>query len=318
MDRQNKVRLSIGLLCLSTLFLRDTPSSKLWRNDDLSNSQLPSREKFSPELARQEEQRYVKDRQKKPPTHIYGGLPRYAKPLIVITNSGFIVGYDLNERKNPLYVCYFLPKKGPVGWHDDNTPKRPSGFYADPRIPGIPGNFLANTGYHFGHLAPNYAIASRYGSAAQVETFAVYNVVAMHKDANLGMWKKTENLECDYFANAFDGTWQIAGPIFDDNREFVGKHKTDLADAFYKIIIDEDGDRIRLLPFTIGQHPKGELVEALNSVHELERLTKLDYFPELPPHIQYSLENTKPTELWNAPRPKKGRPAPRISGADNP
>ena len=106
---------------------------------------------------------------------IYGGLPNaaaYGHPVLVLTNSGYLVGY-CEAHRNPAWVGFSISSIT-IG----STAKRPSKFLTDTRTasPVAHGDYTG-TGYDRGHMAPNYAIGTRYGHEAQRETFLMSNIV---------------------------------------------------------------------------------------------------------------------------------------------
>ena len=94
----------------------------------------------------------------------YAGLPEatsYPYQITVLTNQGYISGY-CEERKNPAWVSYRVFKLA-----DAESPPRPSRFTVDARTTSrIRHDDYTRSGYDRGHMAPNYAIGSRYGAPA--------------------------------------------------------------------------------------------------------------------------------------------------------
>jgi len=65
-------------------------------------------------------------------------------------------------------------------------------------------------------MAPNHAIATRYGEQAQIETFFMSNICPQRPDPNRKVWKHLEATEADDYGNRFEEVWVIDGPIFPD------------------------------------------------------------------------------------------------------
>src|SRR5690606_27274146 len=106
--------------------------------------------------------------------HLYAGLPRMedsdglrdaAPPLH--PNPAYLAGYS-ETLANPLWVAYRVADVNPL----PAPAERPDRFEVDVRtVTRVEPDAYTGSGYDRGHLAPNYAIATRYGEDAQRETF---------------------------------------------------------------------------------------------------------------------------------------------------
>lgn len=229
---------------------------------------------------------------------VYGGLPRRKdnSTLTVLPNIGYWVGYDETLR-TPAWSAYKL-------LHMDNPPpnkERPSQFDTDQRtIAKITSDDYTGSGFDRGHLAPNFAIARCYGEDAQKETFLMSNIVPQRHAINAGNWKTLETLEAVNYPDRFEHVWVIAGPIYASANPRKLPGGVPIPDAFFKIHVDEREGAIRTQAFLFKHAGNGkeQLNTLLVSVDELEKLTGLDFFPELPADVQQKLQATKATSTW--------------------
>lgn len=140
---------------------------------------------------------------------IFGGEPKsiQAGDVKVLNNIGYTVGYSEN-RRNPLWSAYQCFRVANPEKH-----KRPSRFKIDPRTESkVTHDDYTNTGYSRGHMSPNYAIDTRYGRDAQLETFLMSNICPQRQSLNGGRWQQLEakiakkkgvrNLFCHFFSGA--------------------------------------------------------------------------------------------------------------------
>ncbi len=150
-----------------------------------------------------------------------------------------MVGYS-EARRDPLWAAYRVKKVGKVGEQAEN-PDRKDNFRSDKRttIRVVDGDYT-NSGYDRGHMAPSYAMGSRYGTNAQDESFFMSNMCPQKHSLNGGTWANLESCEADNFANAFEEVWIIAGPIFKEPVKKFSDKNIQIPSAFYKIIIDEE------------------------------------------------------------------------------
>ena len=228
---------------------------------------------------------------------IYGGLPNaagYGHPIVVLTNIGYLSGY-CEARRNPAWVSFSISSIT-LG----STAKRPSKFLTDTRTTSrVAHQDYSNSGYDRGHMAPNYAIATRYGHEAQRETFLMSNITPQAPDLNRIWWRVLEEKEANDFAVRLERVWVVTGPVFAGDVKKLASG-VDVPTAFYRIILDEENGQPRVLAFIAPQTVTGHepLAQFLTSVREIERQTGLDFYPELPKGVQDRMEAVKAERLW--------------------
>ena len=226
---------------------------------------------------------------------VYGGKPITIIDLKILENISYYSAYS-EKRKNPIWVAYRLDvHKG------QNKLSRPGKFMVDLRTKSkVNQGIYSKTGYDRGHMCPNSAIAARYGKKGQMETFLMSNITPQKPELNRKVWERLERLE-EAYANKFGGIWIITGPIFDQHVELLN-HLVEIPDSFFKILIDEDKGKVRVLPFIVPQNVTGKeiLNEFLTSVDEIERKTGLDFFSPMDDEYENKLESYVPDKtMWN-------------------
>ena len=180
------------------------------------------------------------------------------------------------------------------------TAKRPSKFFTDPRTASrVVHEDYSNSGYDRGHMAPNYAIGTRYGQEAQRETFYMSNIVPQAPSLNRIWWRLLEEKEAKDFAVRLERVWVVTGPVFDDHPQKL-RGGVEVPVACYRIILDEENGQPRVLAFIAPQTVTGHepLTQFLTSVREIEHQTHLDFFPELAKEVQDRMEAVKAERLW--------------------
>lgn len=228
--------------------------------------------------------------------HAYGGLPvdvTYPGDLKILDNTGFVVGYD-EGRNNPAWVSYRIFK---VDFLDSG--ERPRRFEQDARTQSRIGHDdYTRSGYDRGHMAPNYAIATRYGLEAQLETFFMSNIVPQTPELNQGPWRQLEATISDY-AQQYEEVWVVTGPIYDDRPTYIGP-QIEVPDAFFKIVVDETPTGLRVLAFNFPQdvQRRDDPAMFLATVDAIEALSGLDFLSGLPDDVEDRLESAKANRLW--------------------
>lgn len=227
---------------------------------------------------------------------LYAGAPQAVRPLRILQNEGFIVGYD-ELRRNPAWVAYrvFDPKGKTAG-------ERPERFEVDTRTRArVSPQEYTHTGFDRGHMAPNHAIALLYGEQAQEQTFLMSNIVPQAPDLNRKIWRDLEARILHSYAKRFGEVWVVTGPVYPQGAapDILGEGVA-VPTACFKILIDEHEHGLRAQAFIIPQDVKGDESPAqfLVSVREVENRTGLDFFPDLPAEAQESLETWIAPRLW--------------------
>lgn len=227
----------------------------------------------------------------------YGGFPapepKLPRRVEVLKNRGYTVGY-CDAMKNPLWVEYRI----------FDVPELSSGprthFSTDQRTHAqVSSRAYIHSGYDRGHMAPNYGIATRYGRAAQRQTFLMSNVIPQTPGVNRHIWKDLEMRVARRYGRYFSEVWVITGPVFQGEIRKLDSG-VPIPSAYYKIIVDERGGKLRALAFLVPHNvpPYTRIKTCLVSIDKLERLTGLDFFPELPKKVQAALESKPATRLW--------------------
>ncbi len=231
-------------------------------------------------------------------THLLGGAPRLsagsgAGPMRVLSNSGYVVGYS-DALGNPLWAAYRLRD---LDWREPAA--RPEQFRVDPRTAARiePGDYT-RSGYNRGHLAPNHAIATRYGREAQEDTFLMSNITPQKHTLNAGLWKALEQRIATNYPARFGEIWVVAGPIFGAVPARL-KRRVAVPEAFFMIILDEQAGGVRATAFVLPQSAKDESLDSyLVAIDEVERRTGLDFLNELPAAAQAALESKRAARAW--------------------
>lgn len=225
--------------------------------------------------------------------HAFGGYPSDKKHLTYLENKSYVVGYSESLR-NPLWVAYRVfdvPAR--------KSGKRP-GFRTDRRTRSkVSPRDYTHSGYDRGHMAPNYAISTRYGSDGQRETFLMSNIIPQTPRINRYLWKDLEMRVAKRYGLYFNEVWVLTGPVFEKTIHRL-KSGVAIPSAYYKIVVDEKDGQLRATAFLIAADcpPYTRIKSRLVSIDQIEELTGLDFFPQLPLDNQIALEANPATRLW--------------------
>ncbi|BBP42354.1 DNA/RNA non-specific endonuclease [Thiosulfativibrio zosterae] len=223
----------------------------------------------------------------------------------ILRNEGFMLGYS-EKYRNPLWVTYRVTQA------QKSFGKRPE-FRRDWRtLAGVTTQDYTGSGYTRGHHAPNYLIASRYGVKAQAETFLMSNISPQKASLNTKTWQRLEEVAADFFSKKYPEFWVVTGPIFDADPSQIQTLKNSgiaIPKAFYKIFIrpseatenQDENSPYQVLAIIMPQNARtsAKLTQFVSTVDEVEALTGLDFFWQLPDTIENTLEASKNDQAWS-------------------
>ena len=205
-----------------------------------------------------------------------------------------MIGWS-DSLRHPVWCAYHVTRKAV-----NEAGKRP-GFTQDRNVPAAPkpGDYT-KSGYDRGHMVPNYAMITRYGEEARRKTFKMSNIAPQTPALNRGVWREVEHRIADLWTARYGEIWVIVGCISDAVGETISGTGIDVPSAYYQIIIAQEGMNVRALAMIFDRDVAWREWAARNiiSIDELEKLTGLDFNPELPAFIQDPLEAETPSRLW--------------------
>ena len=115
---------------------------------------------------------------------------------------------------------------------------------------------------------------------------------------NSGDWNEIEG-QCRAWAKKYGDVYIVSGPILiGKNHKRIGKAKVTVPEAFFKVVLCLVG-RPKAIGFVYrnieGNRPKKSYV---NSVDQIERITKIDFFASLPDKLENQIEQEANLEDW--------------------
>ena len=213
----------------------------------------------------------------------------------VIEHYAYTVSYNF-EWLIPNWVAYSLTDDETYG-----TVPREDSFYPDPLIKGVAietGEYT-HSGYDRGHMAP--AADMKWSEQAMYESFYMTNVCPQNRNLNRGDWNDLEELARDW-ARAYKEIYVVCGPIVGDAKTRIGyRYSIVVPDAFYKVFLrkcsNSDWSSIGFIfPNQAGSRP---LMTYMVSVNEIENITGIDFFYNLPDDVEECVESNINLSEWS-------------------
>ena len=224
------------------------------------------------------------------PIYLLGQDFRYAPEAKGTLIQNLYYSLDFNsEHKQANWVYYMLTQT-----HISGDAQRYSTF-KDCKL----GNIVSasqkdykGSGYDKGHLCP--AADMKLSKEAMKETFQMWNISPQVPSFNRGKWSELEALVRSYIKDETDTLFIVTGAVFVDNNGSIGNGNVTVPSMFYKIVYyPKKGGIGFLLP---NQKLSDKLQVWQVSISYIEKLTGIDFFPQLPKKLQCKIESQ--IEWW--------------------
>lgn len=222
-------------------------------------------------------------------------IPRMLKavPDQVLCRVGYTTSYN-NETKNANWVAWHLTRNHTDGpWRRDGIP-----YSEDYDVKGARQELNDWYGHSLpidhGHICP--AGDCKWSEEAMVQSFLLTNMCPQNSDLNRGDWEELES-RCRGWAKHYGEIYITAGPIFYANDKTIG-NKLGVPDAFYKVVYCP-GKKPKALGFIYpneGAHHR--IAEYVRTVDEVEEITGIDFFYNLPDEIENAVEAISEISKW--------------------
>lgn len=234
--------------------------------------------------------------------HFFGGMPAAAGDgWVVLVNEGYVSCYD-EQARTPRWVCYrlFEVETPTMGRPDDDD------FITDTRVtPQVSHSDYTNSGYDRGHNAPSSAIGARYGADAQLETYLTTNATPQAPNLNQRVWERFEDRVSTDYAQRLGEVWVVTGPIF-EGAPFELPSEVRVPSRYFKVVVAEDASGfVHMLAVIMPQNASDgrPVADFVTTVDEIEALTGIDFFTDLPDVVEDAAESSPPDEgVWETQR----------------
>ncbi len=232
---------------------------------------------------------------------LFAGAPlRRAAPapadLVTLDRGDFLIGWSPSLR-HPVWAAYHVPRDARF---DYNGRSRPS-FKKDRSVETSPSpSDYEHTSYDRGHMVPNRATITRFGPDVQQKSFLMTNVAPQRPGLNRGPWREMEQRIADLWSQKYGEIWVIVGTIPAATRSKLGTSTIDVPEKFYMVAVAQTAEGVRSLAVLLDQRANrwDFPVHNIITIAELERLSGLEFFPDMPKFLKSPLKRDRPTRLW--------------------
>jgi len=210
----------------------------------------------------------------------------------VVKHTYYVLSYS-EVHEQPEWVYYKLTASfvnGHVSRTDD--------FRPDPKVSTGSAQLYdyKGSGYDRGHLCP--AGDMKMSRTAMSETFYMSNMSPQTPSFNRGIWKNLEATVRNWAVREGE-IYVVTGGVLSEVKGKIGSNSVTVPAYYYKVIYDPTGDKkmiALILPNEKGTQP---LQSYVVSVDEVEKLTGIDFFPELDDELENKLESRSDATLWS-------------------
>ena len=210
-----------------------------------------------------------------------------------VHHDGYSLSYN-EAYEQAEWVAYELKKK-----HlSTSNFKRPY-FEIDNAVKTIAAHWknYKQSGYDRGHLCP--AGDRKYTKAAHDETFLTSNISPQTHDFNSGIWNSLEQ-KVRFWAKKYNGVFVVTGGVLKGELKTIGDEDVGVPNYFYKVLMDYNNGTPKMIAFLMKHEKSNQpLYSFVVSVDTIERLTGIDFFPQLEDTVEEDLEASSSYKNWS-------------------
>ena len=211
----------------------------------------------------------------------------------ILKRSNYTISYNRNWNQ-PNWVAWELNKNETRGRNNRNEE-----FTADPDLAEayqVESYDYSGSGYDRGHMCP--AGDNHFDAKAMNESFYMSNICPQNHELNAGKWNDLE-IACRKWANRYQQLFIVCGPIIDKrNGKRIGKeHEIIVPEKFFKVILITSTKPARAIGY-IFENNGSDRPYKVHSIDEVEKITGMDFFPNLPDKIEDLVESRYEASDW--------------------
>jgi endonuclease G len=225
-------------------------------------------------------------------TPFIAGIPNSRMPIRPLLQPSYI---NLFNERSQQTACIAIRL-------DDTKRKKADtegSLQIDARIPRLSAQAMTLGKWRPQPIAPAKALIGQNGERGAIDTKLATNYAPMTEAYADGVWKKVIHEFTQRYPKRFGEVWVYLGPVYLPESSNFGS-AISLPDAFYIIVFDITGEGgLRALTLLIPTDAENKnLNDYLSSIAEIEKLTGLQFLPELDFSIRETIgEYISPT-VW--------------------
>lgn len=227
------------------------------------------------------------------------GLPKLEAGEEVVVHPGHMLVYS-EKHEQPKWVAHIAVPDLITG-----NLARIDSFLPDPLVKtgtAVTADYW-NSGFDRGHMVPSADM--RWNFDALKGTYYYSNICPQTPDLNRGAWAELEDWGRRYVNFSKRRIFVVTGPVLRDGlptlQKADRKNEVSIPELFWKVIADLDGEQPKAIAFVMRnaaqEYPPISYSVPVDSV---EKLTGLDFFPELDDALEDRIEAMREPKDWYA------------------
>ena len=212
---------------------------------------------------------------------------------LIFKHAGFTVGYN-PQWKIPNWVVYEINNQQAI----DNLPRY---FDIVPDPADTTKNCAnvddyAHSKWTMGFMVPPHDM--KWNVQAMEAAYYTSNICPQNKSLNMGRWKDLDEY-IRVLAKKNGPIYVVCGPLVSNPSKTIGQHKVAVPDGFFKVLLQEDKGQWYAVGFRFpNANCRKPLAAYAISVHDLQDITKMDFFSDIPDSIENQMENHIDFAQW--------------------
>ncbi len=236
------------------------------------------------------------------------GYPKSTQSIDIAEHSAMVLGFNC-EKKLAAWSFHILTPEVAFGkisrsndFRNDSLIKCQTGIESDyfitQKLPDGSSKF-DGFGFDRGHLAPSADF--RWSAKALSESYFYSNMTPQVPEFNRESWAELEALVRRIADQDPKDYYIVTGPILEDSLKFIEKsiHQIPIPRRHFKIVVDLSENQPKgmafLMPNSLCINPLSSYVVSIDSI---EKITGLDFFPNLSVDLQAQIEAKSNFESW--------------------
>lgn len=211
---------------------------------------------------------------------------------IVLQRTGYVTSYN-KQRRTPNWVAWTLTKD-----HTYGKEQRSGEFFdedCDVPEPRATLKDYYNSRYDRGHMCP--AGDNKWDGKAMRETFLLTNICPQNHGLNKDDWNDLE-MQCRMWARRFGRVTIVCGPLYDGEPRYIGRGKVQVPSGFFKVVYREKPSPAAIAFVFANSGRPQPWREQVCSVDDVEELTGIDFFHQLPDDVEEKVEAEAVSDDW--------------------
>ena len=220
-------------------------------------------------------------------------MPKAIEKEQIIKHDGYTLSYN-EEYEQASYVTYKLTQNELYG-----PAERKDNFKEDPNVITKSASLsdYRKSGYDRGHLCP--AADQKESENAMSESFYMSNMSPQEPQFNRGIWADLEGIVRN-FADNNHLIYVTTGAVLTDGPyKTIGENEVAVPNYYYKVILDYTQPEIKGIGFILpNKKGEKEIVDYALSINDVEEITNIDFFTNLPDSQEEKIEDVYDIKKW--------------------